>query len=595
MLANQLRDMPLRKKLFLSILAFIILPLAVTALFFNHYFSRLNTLNMIQTSLQVLKQTQESFARLINEADNLTVRILSQERIQTLLSYDDNAANPNYLENVVEANRWLHNEVDFCQYIDSVTIFSKNDTLRVGSQALDPIPDEMVRKAVSLQGMGFWKSTSWLGKPPQEKNNYFISYYRAINSLNMLNKNLAVERITIRESSLFQIYSKLNTYKGGEMYLLDADGTILSSTDKRVLGLRSMPSELLKNLAEHREGYFESTLKDKTSIVLYYTLPGTGWKMAQVIPYQSFLLLTNTVNLVIFITLFFCLSFGILFSVIQDRTVLKPLKQLEREMKKLKDGNFDVKLVSRSGDEIGQIIREYGNVIGQLKEMINKVYVSKMKQREAELIAVEAQINPHFLYNTLDSIRWLALKEKNYMVAEQLETLSEMFRHVLHNGREIVTVREEMNFINDYMFLQHAKYGSRINLIVRIDEALYDCLIPKLILQPLVENAMLHGLEPKLEGGRVEVAGWQEGETIRFSVRDDGIGANEEAIREMLAGTTRPSKVFALKNIDERIKLHYGEKYGLRFSGETGRGVEVEICIPLTRKERGEQDEITGG
>ena len=595
MILSKFRDMPLRKKLFLSIIIFIILPLTVTAFFINSYFFHQNIRNITETNLQILKQTEQGFVSLINEADNLSVRILSDDKIQTLLSYDSNAGNPNYLETIVSTNRWLYNEFYFCQYVDSIVISTKNDSFQLGNSWDISIGPEMMKKAVALNGVGLWSDVYQANSTDGNRKVNVISYFRAINNLDVLNKNLAVEMITINEDKLFQLYSKLNTYKGGEIYLLGADERVISSTDKKMIGTKYDNEGLKENLLVKNEGFFEDKSQDSNNIILYYTIPKTGWKLVQVIPGRSFLPMTNTINTVIFIAIFFCSIFGILFSIIQDRVILKPLKNLVKEMEKLREGNFNMTLATKSNDEVGKIIKEYTGIIRQLKELINTVYISKMKQREAELIALEAQINPHFLYNTLDSIRWLALKDKNYKVSEQLEALSEMFRHVLHNGKEIVTVREEMEFIDDYMFLQQAKYGSRIKLVIHAEDELYDCLMPKLVLQPLVENAVLHGLEPKLEGGRIEVSVRQEGENIRFTVSDDGVGTDGGNIRAMIRDKGQSFNVFALKNIDERIKLQYGENYGLDFSSEKGQGVRVEILIPLKRQDRGEIVEITGG
>ncbi|MGO4370868.1 sensor histidine kinase, partial [Paenibacillus sp. MCAF20] len=131
--------------------------------------------------------------------------------------------------------------------------------------------------------------------------------------------------------------------------------------------------------------------------------------------------------------------------------------------------------------------------------------MGRIKQREAELTALQSQINPHFLYNTLDSIHWLAVKKKNYDVSEQIEALAEIFRHVLNNGEPLVTVRQELDFLESYMFIQTRKYGDRIKLRISADAKLMGCKMPKLILQPLVENAIVHGLEHIVEGGFIEV------------------------------------------------------------------------------------------
>lgn len=155
---------------------------------------------------------------------------------------------------------------------------------------------------------------------------------------------------------------------------------------------------------------------------------------------------------------------------------------------KLKSGNFNIALTIDSKDEIGEISNGFLRMVHQLKETINDVYVGRIKQREAEIKALEAQINPHFLYNTLDSIHWLALKQKNYDVSEQIEALAELFKHVLNKGEPFVTIRQEVDFLENYMLIQKRKYGQRIKLRIHVDPALMNYKMPKLVLQPLVEN-----------------------------------------------------------------------------------------------------------
>jgi two-component system sensor histidine kinase YesM len=175
------------------------------------------------------------------------------------------------------------------------------------------------------------------------------------------------------------------------------------------------------------------------------------------------------------------------------------------------------------------------------------------------------------------------VKERQYAISEQIERF-EIFRHGLHNGSEIVTIREELDFLNNYIFLQKAKYGERIEYEIGADPQLDDCITPKLILQPLVENSVLHGLEPKLKGGRIEVLIRQESGRIRITVSDNGDGTDGDDINRMMGDKDEAHHIFALKNINERIKIRYGEDYGLNFKSEKGKGTKVEVLIPMLKK-----------
>lgn len=176
------------------------------------------------------------------------------------------------------------------------------------------------------------------------------------------------------------------------------------------------------------------------------------------------------------------------------------------------------------------------------------------------------------------------MEEKDYDVADQLEALSDIFRHVLSRGKEMVSIEEEVNHLRNYMFIMNARYKNRAKIRIEMNEHLKDVKIPKLIIQPLVENAMLHGLEPKVEGGTIEVCIQRVKGQLTILVRDNGVGTDEEKIREKLADASEEHNVFALKNVDQRIKLKYGEPYGLDFKSRIGEGTEVRVTIPIRGK-----------
>ncbi|WP_338130565.1 sensor histidine kinase [Cohnella ginsengisoli] len=284
-----------------------------------------------------------------------------------------------------------------------------------------------------------------------------------------------------------------------------------------------------------------------------------------------------------------CLVFGILFALLQNRSVIRPLKQLHREMSKVKNGSFHIGLDIRTGDEIGRVAFIFTGMVQQIQDLIERVYKGQLREKEAELKAMQAQINPHFLYNTLDSIRWMAVKNKDYEVGEQIEALSDLFRHSLNQGKEATTLREEIDHLRNYLLIQQTRFSDRLSCLIEVDPSALDAEIPKLVLQPLVENAIVHGLEDEPRGGRIEVrAAYANGE-IAITVRDNGKGTDALPIRAMLAGDTTGREAFALLNIHERIKLRYGEEYGLEFDSAPGRGTVVVVRIPAretTKEER---------
>ena len=272
--------------------------------------------------------------------------------------------------------------------------------------------------------------------------------------------------------------------------------------------------------------------------------------------------------------------FGIFFSLIQNNSILKPIKLLSKEMEKVKKGSLYVTLKIKNKDEIGNLSSSFSEMVEKIRELIDSVYKSKIKVKEAEVIALQSQINPHFLYNTLDSIRWMAVKNKDYAVGEQIEALSDIFRHVLNKGKDMTTIKEELDHLNNYIFIQKSRYGDKIFVDIQVDESLMEYLTPKLILQPLVENSFQHGLECKVEGGKIYIQIERLKNGIKYSVTDDGMGTNQDKITKMILSNKESHNVFALNNINDRIQLKYGREYGLKFSSQEGIGTTVVVVIP---------------
>ncbi|WP_178075880.1 cache domain-containing sensor histidine kinase [Paenibacillus oralis] len=535
----------------------------------NYQFASLTQKRTYDTVLETLKQTRQNFESIVADTNDKSKRILSNELIQDFASGKYNKLT-DYDKIYWNVNNWLDDILGSQKYYKSISLYSSQELVfQKGMQV--PEMDPAVReRAMNLQGRAFWVTA------PGE-----IAYYRGIMDLNMYGRMIGIERFNLDEENLYRIFSNLQSNAGAQIFLLDSKGLVLSSTERILVGSKLDHVASIQEIFNTNEGYLETTIDDDKKVAFYYTIEEPDWKLVQIIPEKSFSTLRRTINLILLIAILLCLFFGVLFSFVQHKYLLKPLQLLRREMMKLKSGNFNIALTIDSKDEIGDISNGFLRMVHQLKETINDVYVGRIKQREAEIKALEAQINPHFLYNTLDSIHWLALKQKNYDVSEQIEALAELFKHVLNKGEPSVTIRQEVDFLENYMLIQKRKYGQRIKLRIHADPALMNYKMPKLVLQPLVENAIVHGLEQVIDGGVIEVSITRAEQGIRFIVTDNGLGTDETKIHQMMTREGETKNVFALKNIDDRIKISYGPEYGLHFTSKHGGGTRVEVYIPL--------------
>mgnify|MGYP001851391594 CR=1 FL=1 len=264
--------------------------------------------------------------------------------------------------------------------------------------------------------------------------------------------------------------------------------------------------------------------------------------------------------------------------------IIRPLKELNRATKKLAEGDFSARAEVNSKDEIEVLAEGFNDMAGNMQELISKIKEDEQKIRKADLRLLQEQINPHFLYNTLDTIVWLIEANESDQAVNMVVTLSNFFRQVLSKGKEFISIREEEQHISSYLKIQEMRYRDILEYSIQIDPAIYDYQILKLTLQPVVENALYHGIKRKRAKGFIHIKGVKDRDTIRFMIGDDGVGMDPEELAELRREIGRPcqetEKGFGLANVNERIRMYFGEQYGVSVVSQKGKGTIVEIRIP---------------
>lgn len=269
--------------------------------------------------------------------------------------------------------------------------------------------------------------------------------------------------------------------------------------------------------------------------------------------------------------------------------ILRPIRELYAATGKIAAGDFAVRATANSRDEIEVLAHGFNKMAGNMQNLIGKVKEDEQKMRRADLRLLQEQINPHFLYNTLDTIVWLIEGNETEQAVDMVVTLSDFFRLVLSKGKEFITIRMEEQHIRSYLEIQEMRYHDILEYDFDIDPALYGYQILKLTLQPLVENSLYHGIKYKRAKGKISVSGKKKGNLISLSVSDDGIGMDEAELNELRQEIERPcqetERGFGLANVNERIHMYFGPQYGMKIDSEKGRGTTVEITIPAIKME----------
>lgn len=276
--------------------------------------------------------------------------------------------------------------------------------------------------------------------------------------------------------------------------------------------------------------------------------------------------------------------------------ILRPVRQLYQVTEKIAEGDFTVRAKTDSRDEIAVLAHSFNNMAENMQGLIDQIKEDEAKMHRADLRLLQEQINPHFLYNTLDTIVWLVESDQSQEAVQMVVTLSNFFRLVLSKGKEFITVKEEEQHIRSYLEIQKVRYHDILEYDIQIDKVLYGYQIPKLTLQPLVENSLYHGLKYKRAKGYIHITGERSDGLIHLRVRDDGVGMDEEELTLLREEIQKPcsetEKGFGLANVNERIRMYYGPQYGMSIFSEKGKGTIVELVMPATEggKEQGDEN-----
>lgn len=278
-----------------------------------------------------------------------------------------------------------------------------------------------------------------------------------------------------------------------------------------------------------------------------------------------------------------------------SRSISGPILGLSQVTHEIAQGDFSVRADEKGDRELGALAASVNNMAEHLSVMVMQIREDERKMRKAELRLLQEQINPHFLYNTLDAIVWMIEDGKSEQAENMVVSLSTFFRTVLSRGREFISIREEVQHIRSYMEIQKARYQDILSYEIQVAPELYPYETLKMTLQPLVENALYHGVKNKRSGGLIRISGERDGKLIRFKVEDDGIGMNAEALTHLQEEIRRPCKEtdtgFGMANVNERIRMNFGADYGLMIESEEGKGTRVWVTIPAVLSENAKREE----
>lgn len=370
----------------------------------------------------------------------------------------------------------------------------------------------------------------------------------------------------------------------GASYIINERDALVSTSDKALSGAYFMTYEDLERIIGNAKKYSTKTYLGESFYVGYYNIGNTDWRLVSILPVID---LVEKGKLIAYLFFGFYIIFSLVaffISMLLSNSIVHRIQAVIEQMKSVKYGvpiPFEVKEVSK--DEIGALIDTYNYMSDEINNLLEDQVKSAEELRISEFKALQSQINPHFLYNSLDMINWLSQTGKQEEVTNAVQSLAKFYKLTLSKRNTNATIGMELEHVTLYCKLQNMRYENRIDFLVDVSEELIDYEMPKLTLQPIVENSILHGImEKDNKRGNITITGWREQEDIILVVSDDGVGMEEEVLQGILKGELRKynGTNIGVDNTNSRLKLLYGEQYGLTYHSTSGMGTEVEIRIP---------------
>lgn len=353
------------------------------------------------------------------------------------------------------------------------------------------------------------------------------------------------------------------------------------------------PADIWRHAPVHNPGSELTSLDidgpEGRTLVTYATVPASEWSVVSYTAYSSLSQYVNRISVPMLIVSAICILLSIFTAGVIAKRIVRPIRAIRNAMRKLAAGNFKIEIPVLGKDEVADLSRGFNQMSRQLVDTINQMYVVELAQRNAELRALQAQIDPHFLYNTLDAIRMVAEMEGSSNAGEMVSSLAALFRAATGSDT-MVTVEQELNLVRHYAKLREIRFDGEFALRIHADPKSSDCLIPKFALQPIVENAFNHGLLPMRppRTGLIEIKSHCSGDQVVIEVRDNGVGMEEEALRRLLDrldSTESVEQSVGVRNVHNRIRLKWGDQFGVSISSKPGFGTVVIVKIPAMKED----------
>lgn len=570
----------IRKKIIVSF-SVLIFCIILFQLVFSYYLMRKTVHNINNSYISIgLQQKNEQLKYVIDEIDELSKGIIANKDIQSLLL------------NNTEVDLGINTISPEIRYALSSTIeglFLMSASGKVYKEVDVELEAHIQDNMEAIQGLiqGTEGEIIFLPKTFTKSGivsdeAHFMVAARKVKSIETFHE-IGIMVMVINESALWDII--MDSSDVGDFYITTDRGLITAAGDKKLIG---------SSIHARYEGLLEGgTLDGKATsyiqdnlIVNTATNERTGWKVINIVPISVLNANYDQMQNIIVLFGLGAIVIAVYLEVMISKKITAPIRTLIDSMKTVMTGKLDVQIEAPSQadyNELQELNNVFNKMTRELQYLIEQVYQEKIKKRELELRALKAQINPHFLYNTLDTIYWMLIDRGNEDVAQLVTKLGAIFRYSIKNASNVVSIGQEIEQVENYLFIQKARFEAALTYTIDVEAGILQHSVISFLIQPFVENAINHGIMDKKESGHVAIKGYLKEERLYFDITDDGIGMSRAQIDSIYdnEGDDKPTHTgIGIMNVHERIRYMYGEAYGVAIESEEGRGTKVTVAVP---------------
>ncbi|ASA22427.1 sensor histidine kinase [Paenibacillus donghaensis] len=605
MFENMWKTMKLRTKLILCFVLLISIPSITNAIIHYKTSSDIIVSNAEDSILEIVKKKTEISDLLLNTIESRTIDLISDPDLFRLFDREKPQTDMELLQMDRQASaildKYFRNEQDFytVQLVTSYYSFSGGGTTYTSTSPFVSVAprgfvnsyiyDKIAVADGSLQWFPTYDLTRIFGQP--ELSGMDAKFRMVFSTGRLLNISpiidgvsrswpAEVERpvllINFNEEYYRQNMVQTPTIQGSYFYVVSSEGQIVTHPDSSRLGMTDENGwykqfKTVSGTSLVREG--------EEDVLIGYAASGiTGWVTVYVVPYRQLLRNLPTVSYTdLFVTLVLIILSIAISYFISDR-LTQPIKKMMAAIQQTGAGDFTTQIQDPSQLEFRILIKKYNQMNEKIAELIEENYKSTRREKEAEMLALNLQLNPHFLYNTLNIINWMALDREEAEISQMIVSLSTMLQYTVNNGQEDVLLEKDLNWLKSYTHIMEKRYAGIFEVEYQLGDLPSSAVVPKLFLQPIVENAIIHNMQTLEKDGRIIISGQRCGEELHFAVCDNGKGMTKEQINDLII---RDSGGIGIRNVKKRLNLMYGEQAKIQIQSEVGRGTVVTIMIPL--------------